>query len=69
MEGRDPRIALALAEDRYPGTVDEKMRCEVAAYVWIQKNCPEVPIPNLLGFGFPGGSNVGHDRKRPPMYP
>ena len=58
-----------LAEDRYPGTVDEKMRCEVAAYLWIRENCPEVPIPNLLGFGFPGGSNVGRHAKRPSTLP
>ncbi|KAK3294538.1 uncharacterized protein B0H64DRAFT_189728 [Chaetomium fimeti] len=54
-----------LAEDRYPGTVEEKMRCEVGAYVWMQENCPEVPIPNLLGFGFPGGLHFTHISSRP----
>lgn len=56
-----------LAEERYPGTVDEKMRCEVAAYVWMQENCLEVPIPNLLGFGFPGGLHVGRRAKGFPV--
>ncbi|POR34249.1 Uncharacterized protein TPAR_05549 [Tolypocladium paradoxum] len=41
-----------LAEARYPGTVDEKMRCETATYVWMQERCPDIPIPQLYGFGF-----------------
>ena len=57
-----------LAEKQYPGTVEEKMRCEVAAYVWMQENCPEVPIPSLLGFGFPDGLHVGHYAKGLPAF-
>ncbi|KAK0103267.1 hypothetical protein ONS95_005300 [Cadophora gregata] len=38
-----------------PGNADEKLRCEVASYLWIQENCPDVSIPYLFGFGFPNG--------------
>ncbi|KAK4154210.1 hypothetical protein C8A00DRAFT_43010 [Chaetomidium leptoderma] len=41
-------------EEHFPGNVDEKLRCEAATYVWLQQNCPDVPIPRLFGFGFPG---------------
>ena len=34
------------------GSVDEKIGCEVATYAWMQDNCPDVRIPDLLGFGF-----------------
>ena len=40
------------------GNSDEKLRCEVATYVWIQENCPEVPTPTLRGFGFTNGQRV-----------
>lgn len=40
------------------GMVDEKMRCEVATYIWMQENCPEIPIPRLFAFGFPNGRHV-----------
>lgn len=30
------------------GMVEEKMICEVATYIWMQENCPEMPIPRLL---------------------
>lgn len=45
-------------EEYYPGNVDEKLRCEAATYIWLQRNCPAVPIPRLLGFGFPGTQSV-----------
>jgi hypothetical protein len=45
-------------EDQCPGNVDEKLRCEAATYVWLQQNCPDVPIPRLFGFGFPGTQSV-----------
>ncbi|KAK1768901.1 hypothetical protein QBC33DRAFT_610224 [Phialemonium atrogriseum] len=41
-------------EEYFPGNVDEKLRCEAATYIWLQSNCPAVPIPRLYGFGFPG---------------
>ncbi|RDL34710.1 Uncharacterized protein BP5553_07838 [Venustampulla echinocandica] len=42
-------------ESQYPGNAEEKLRCEVATYIWMQSNCPDVPIPYLRGFGFSGG--------------
>lgn len=45
-------------EEHFPGNVDEKLRCEAATYVWLQTNCPDVPIPRLYGFGFPGTQTV-----------
>ncbi|KFX88546.1 hypothetical protein V490_07560 [Pseudogymnoascus sp. VKM F-3557] len=41
-----------LAESIYPGTVDEKLSCELGAYMWIQDKCPDIRIPHLYGFGF-----------------
>jgi hypothetical protein len=40
------------AEARFPGTVDEKLGCELGAYVWIQERCSDIRIPHLYGFGF-----------------
>lgn len=40
------------AEAIYPGTIDEKLGCEVGAYVWIQEQCSDIRIPHLYGFGF-----------------
>lgn len=54
-----------LAEDRHPGTVDEKLSTEVATYAWMQEICPEVPIPALLGFGFTDGRHFTHVQWRP----
>lgn len=51
-----------LAEARYPGTVDEKLGCEVGTYLWMQDNCPDVPIPHLFGFGFSDGRHVSPTR-------
>ncbi|OAA61204.1 Aminoglycoside phosphotransferase [Niveomyces insectorum RCEF 264] len=48
------------AEAVYPGSVEEKMRGEVAAYVWMQRYCPDVRIPFLYGFAFPGGRHFSH---------
>ncbi len=45
-------IPSKLAEEYYPGTVEEKMRGEVAAYAFMQKQCPETRIPQLYGFSF-----------------
>lgn len=38
--------------------VDEKIGGEVAAYAWVQENCPEIKTPDLLGFGFTDGRSV-----------
>jgi hypothetical protein len=40
------------------GLIEEKLRCEAAAYGWISKHCPQVPIPKLWGFGLPSGLAV-----------
>ncbi len=45
-------------EDVYPGSILEKMRCEVAMYMWIQRHCPDIRIPFLYGFGYPDGRHV-----------
>lgn len=47
-----------LAEARYPGSVDEKMSCEVATYAWMQEHCSDVRIPHLHGFGFADNRQV-----------
>ncbi|KAL8367268.1 hypothetical protein RB599_010318 [Gaeumannomyces hyphopodioides] len=49
-----------LAEAQYPGTVDEKVGCEVGAYIWMQENCSDVRIPHLYGFGFSDGRQFTH---------
>ncbi len=41
-----------------PGNAEEKLRAEAAAFIWIQENCPDIPIPFLWGFGFPNGQSV-----------
>jgi len=51
-----------LAEARYPGTVDEKLSCEVGTYVWMQENFPDIPIPHLVVFGY-GYLTGGHGSK------
>ncbi|OAA60382.1 hypothetical protein SPI_05506 [Niveomyces insectorum RCEF 264] len=45
------------AETYHPGSILEKMRCETAAYVWMQRHCPGARIPHLYGFGFPNGAH------------
>ena len=47
-----------LAEHQYPGTIDEKVSCEVATYVWMQEYCADIRIPKLYAFGFGDGSHV-----------
>ncbi len=41
-------------EESFAGNMEEKLRCEAATYIWIRNNCPDVPIPQLLGFAFGG---------------
>ncbi len=47
-----------LAEASYPGTLDEKVACEVGTYGWMQEHCPDIRIPHLYAFGFSDGSQV-----------
>lgn len=51
-------LPYKLGEERNPGNVEEKLRCEAATFIWIKEQCPEVPIPYLWGFGFPSGRCV-----------
>jgi hypothetical protein len=54
-------LPYRIGEDCCPGNADEKVRCEVGTYAWLQENCPTVPIPRLYGFGLSTGETV-----RPP---
>lgn len=54
-----------LAEAEYPGSVDEKMGCEVGTYGWMQEYCPEIRIPHLYGFGFSDRRHVRLIHVRP----
>lgn len=49
-----------LAEDKYPGTVDEKLSSEVGMYVWMQDRLPHIRIPYLYAFGFSDHRHVSH---------
>lgn len=51
-------LSYKVGEDTFPGNSEEKLRCEAATYIWIQKNCPDVPIPKLFGFAFGGNQCV-----------
>ncbi|KAJ5731992.1 hypothetical protein N7493_003473 [Penicillium malachiteum] len=48
-------LPYKLGESRNPGNVDEKLRSEAATFIWMREHCPEVPIPQLWGFGRVGG--------------
>lgn len=54
-----------LAEQQYPGTMDEKVSCEVATYVWMQEYCDKIRIPTLYAFGFGDGNHFTHVEQRP----
>ncbi|CAF3539881.1 unnamed protein product, partial [Fusarium graminearum] len=45
---------------QHPGTIDEKVECEVATYIWMQQYCPDIRIPHLLAFGFTDDSSFIH---------
>ncbi|EGX88183.1 hypothetical protein CCM_09319 [Cordyceps militaris CM01] len=51
-----------LGEHTFPGNAEEKLRTEIATYLWLQEHCPDVPIPSLYAFGFPDGSIVRSTR-------
>lgn len=53
------RIPMA---HRLKGMVVQKMRCEVATYIWMQENCSDVRIPLLFALGFPDGRHVSPNR-------
>ncbi|RDL30741.1 Uncharacterized protein BP5553_10086 [Venustampulla echinocandica] len=58
-------LPYKVGESKHPGNAEEKLRCEAAAFIWIQENCPTVPIPYLWGFGFPGGRSFTTPNKMP----
>ncbi|KAG8426806.1 hypothetical protein J3459_007781 [Metarhizium acridum] len=51
-------IPVPDGEDQCPGNVEEKLRTEIATYIWLRENCPDIPIPELHAFGLPDGSAV-----------
>lgn len=50
-------LPYKIGEFKNPGNVDEKLRCEAATFIWIHTHCPEIPIPQLWGFGLVGGQS------------
>ncbi|KAF4987525.1 hypothetical protein FDECE_15401 [Fusarium decemcellulare] len=50
-------LPYKVGEDFRPGNSDEKLRSEAATYCWMRQNCPEIPVPRLFGFGFPGNQS------------
>jgi hypothetical protein len=52
-------LPYKIGEETFPGNADEKLRTEAATYIWIDENCPNIPIPKLRGFGVAGGLSVG----------
>lgn len=51
-------LPYKVGESKHPGNADEKLRTEAATFIWIQENCPSIPIPFLWGFGFHDGKSV-----------
>lgn len=51
-------LPFRCGEDYSPGNVEEKLRCEAATYIWLQRKCPSIPTPKLLAVGFPSGESV-----------
>ncbi|QSS64187.1 hypothetical protein I7I51_01252 [Histoplasma capsulatum] len=47
-------LPYKIGEEAFPGNAEEKVRSEAATYIWINENCPDIPIPKLQGFGVPG---------------
>ncbi|KAL4950406.1 hypothetical protein BDW69DRAFT_187382 [Aspergillus filifer] len=48
-------LPYKLGQNHNPGNADEKLRCEIATYIWISEHCPGIPIAPLHGFGFENG--------------
>jgi hypothetical protein len=51
-------LPYKIGEEAFAGNAEEKVRSEAATYIWINENCPDIPIPKLRGFGVPGGFSV-----------
>ncbi|KAG7105524.1 hypothetical protein HYQ45_018533 [Verticillium longisporum] len=58
------RGSFNLGEAKNPGSIDEKMSCEVGTYAWIQDRCPDIRIPYLYGFGFSDHRQFTHAASR-----
>ncbi|KAG5807450.1 hypothetical protein H9Q74_011578 [Fusarium xylarioides] len=58
-------LPYKLAEAQYPGTIDEKLRCEVGTYAWMQQHCPDIRIPYLYGFGLADRRHYSHESYHP----
>lgn len=43
---------------RLRGTIDDKIRSEVGAYIWIENKCPDIPVAELIGFELSNGQRV-----------
>lgn len=59
-------LPYRVGESFNPGNADEKVRCEVGTYLWLQQNCPEITIPKFHGYGLATGQRVCI---RPARYP
>ncbi|KAL4915420.1 hypothetical protein BDW62DRAFT_125300 [Aspergillus aurantiobrunneus] len=51
-------LPYTLGEWAKPGCTGEKLRCEVATYIWIRQHCPTIPIPHLYGFALKDDSGL-----------
>ncbi|GAB0133373.1 hypothetical protein EsDP_00001784 [Epichloe bromicola] len=55
----------AVGEKGNPGNVNECISTQIASYLWIHENCPDVPIPTLHSFGLDDGSVFTHPSNTP----
>jgi len=57
---RAPRVLIRCPIPFYLDShaIDEKLRCEAAAFLWIPQHCPAVPVPKLCALGLPNGLSV-----------
>jgi hypothetical protein len=51
-------LPYRVGETTHPGNADEKILCEAGTYAWLQENCPNLPVPQLYGFGLSTGQTV-----------
>ncbi|KAI1933645.1 hypothetical protein LOZ65_000281 [Ophidiomyces ophidiicola] len=58
-------LPYKVGEEFSPNNVDEKVRSEAATYIWINNNCPDIPIPILRGFSLPCGISFFKSRYVP----
>lgn len=56
--GQSPPLPYRVGEGFNSGNADEKVLCEAGTYVWLQQNCPDIPIPRLFGYGLSTGQTV-----------